>query len=188
MPSFEYHLLDLSGMSDDEIKGALFLRVFLIVLKNIDSPDLLEVLRKKVWPLFEKLFEEDSGLRYFEEVLRYLFKAGPHLHKEEVAEKVKTILNNEAYEVIMTVAEQLEQQGIKKGIEKGIEKGILLGRQEEACQLLKRQLLKKFGEVIEPYQEILVALSVDELEILGERLVTESTLEAIFKGFPSKLS
>ena len=96
----------------------------------------------------------------------------------------------------MTIAEQLEQKGLQKGRQEGLQKGLLKGRQEghqeghqegrqeEAYHLLKKLLQKKFGEAAEPYQAILVTLSVDELETLGERLITQSTLEDIFQGFP----
>ena len=47
-----------------------------------------------------------------------------------------------------------------------------------------RFLQKKFGKAAESYQAILATLSVDELETLGERLITQSTLEDIFQGFP----
>jgi hypothetical protein len=64
--------------------------------------------------LFEKLFEEGSGLRYLEEVLYYLFKASSHLKEEEVVQQVKNLLSyEEAHEVLMTVAEQLEQKGLQ---------------------------------------------------------------------------
>ena len=69
VPFFEYHLVDLSGMSDDQIKGALFLRLFLMIMKHIDSPELSTLLATVIWPLFEKLFEEGSGLRYLKVML-----------------------------------------------------------------------------------------------------------------------
>ena len=180
-------------MSDDQIKGTLFLRVFLMIMKHIDSPELSHLLATVIWPLFEKLFEEGSGLRYLEDVLYYLFKASSHLKEEEVAQQVKNLLSFEdAHEVIMTIAEQLEQKGLQKGRQEGLQIGLLKGhqegrqegRQEEAYHLLKKQLQKKFGEAAEPYQAILATLSVDELETLGERLITQSTLEDIFQGFP----
>ena len=177
VPSFEYHLVDLSGMRDDQIKGTLFLRVFLMIMKHIDSTELSHLLATVIWPLFEKLFEEGSGLRYLEEVLYYLFKASSHLNEEEVVQQVQTLLSYEdAHEVIMTIAEQLKQKGLLKGRQEG--------RQEGESNLLKKQLQKKFSEAAEPYQAILATLSVDELEILGERLITQSTLEDIFQGFP----
>ncbi len=76
----------------------------------------------------------------------------------------------------MTIAEQLEQKGLQKGRQEG--------RQEGESNLLKKLLQKKFGEAAESYQAVLATLSVDELETLGERLITQSTLEDIFQGFP----
>ena len=131
VPSFEYHLVDLSGMSDDQIKGSLFLRVFLMIMKHIDSPELSHLLATVIWPLFEKLFEEGSGLRYLEDVLYYLFKASSHLNEEEVVQQVQNLLSFEdAQEVIMTIAEQLEQKGLQKGLQKGRQEGRQEGHQE----------------------------------------------------------
>ncbi len=140
-----------------------------MIMKHIDSPKLSHLLASVIWPLFEKLFEEGSGLRYLEDVLYYLFKASSHLNEEEVVQQVQNQLSFEdAQEVIMTIAEQLEQKG----------------RQEGESNLLKKLLQKKFGEAAESYQTVLATLSVDELETLGERLITQSTLEDIFQGFP----
>ena len=53
-------------------------------------------------------------MRYLEEVLYYLFKASSHLKEEEVVQQVKNLLSyEEAHEVLMTVAEQLEQKGLQ---------------------------------------------------------------------------
>ena len=76
--------------------------------------ELSHLLATVIWPLFEKLFEEGSGLRYLEEVLYYLFKASSPLKEEEVVQQVKNLLSyEEAHEVLMTVAEQLEQKGLQ---------------------------------------------------------------------------
>ena len=160
-----------------------------MIMKHIDSPELSHLLARVIWPLFEKLFEEGSGLRYLEDVLYYLFKASSHLKEEEMVQQVQNLLSFEdAHEVIMTIAEQLEQKGLQKGLlkgrQEGHQEGHQEGRQEEAYHLLKKLLQKKFGEAAESYQAILVTLSVDELETLGERLITQSTLEDIFQGFP----
>ena len=60
----------------------------------------------------------------------------------------------DAQEVILTVAEQLEQ----KGIEQGIEQGKIL--------VASKLLYKKFGRAAKLYQDRLASLSTDELEIL----------------------
>ena len=55
---------------------ALYLRSYLAPAK---SGDFCVQLATVSWPLFEKLFEEGSGLRNLEEVLYYLFKASSRL-------------------------------------------------------------------------------------------------------------
>ena len=73
-----------------------------MIMKHIDSPELSHLLATVIWPLFEKIFEEGSGLRNLEDVLYYLFKASSHLKEEQVVQQVQNLLSFEdAQEVII---------------------------------------------------------------------------------------
>ncbi len=54
-------------------------RRFTCVRTSLRQSPVISTLATVIWPLFEKLFEEGSGLRYLEEVLYYLFKASSRL-------------------------------------------------------------------------------------------------------------
>ncbi|WP_253188065.1 DUF4351 domain-containing protein [Leptolyngbya sp. 'hensonii'] len=67
----------------------------------------------------------------------------------------------------------------------GFERGMQQGRQEEARSLILRQLTRRLGELPEPISGQLEALSVAQLEILGEALLDFShlsNLEAWLEG------
>jgi len=81
VPQFEYALVDLSHLSDQEIKGKVFLRLFMFVLKNIDDPGIFEILETKLKPLIIELLESKSGLDYIQAMLYYLFKSADNLDK-----------------------------------------------------------------------------------------------------------
>jgi hypothetical protein len=67
-------LTDLSRFSDDEIKGAVTLRVGLLILKHIFRGELQERL-PGVLGLLRELSGQQSGLEFIETVLRYLGSA-----------------------------------------------------------------------------------------------------------------
>lgn len=169
VPNFNYHLMDLSKLSDEEIKGQLLLRVALLIMKHIDAPNLEEYLIQTILPLLNEFSQKETGLEYLETVLYYLFQGNPHLDKEAVIPQIQEHLNSEkAQEVVMTIAEQLRQEGLQQGI------------QQEAFQMVAKLLEKKFGKLAESYQSSLSRLSVPELETLAERTLSASSLEELF--------
>ncbi|MCP4754758.1 MAG: hypothetical protein GY866_28090 [Proteobacteria bacterium] len=75
----------------------------------------------------------------------------------------------------MTLIEKLEQRGYEKGIERGIGKGEI--------NVVSKQLRTKFKDEAEDWIEKLQDLPPDKLEEIAERIITEDSLSAIFKGF-----
>ena len=71
VPDFEYLLYDLSEYSDEEIKGAVVLRVAFLLLKHIFSSDLPEKF-PGIPGLLKDLLNKRNGLEYLETVLRYV--------------------------------------------------------------------------------------------------------------------
>jgi hypothetical protein len=65
-------------------------------------------------------------------------------------------------------------EGVRQGVEQGVAQGEARGR----VALLARQLALRFGPLSEPAQNRLRAASIEELDAMGERLLTASTLEA----------
>ena len=74
----------------------------------------------------------------------------------------------------MTFAEQMEARGIQKGMQEGKLKGEI--------RLLEKQIKLKFPDA---KSVSLVALSLDQLELIGQRILTCDTLEDVLEGIIS---
>ncbi|MCP4408401.1 MAG: Rpn family recombination-promoting nuclease/putative transposase [Gammaproteobacteria bacterium] len=83
-----YQLVDVSHIPDKKIKERIWLGVFLMMLKHIDNPRIIEILLDLTYHL-NKIAREASGLDFLSAVLGYLFRAANDLDAEYVVEVVK---------------------------------------------------------------------------------------------------
>ena len=202
-PQFQYEVMDLSHLSDDQIQGELLVKASLLVMKHVDANRVEDVLNKRTLELFQELLQEKTGLEHIETILYYLFTVGRKLDKEKVVHMIQKLPEKpELKEVVMTLAEQWKAEGLEKGIEKGIkkgiergrkegiergkkegiEKGIETGRKKGQSQLVMKQLRFKFREQATPYLDHLEQASQKELELIAERILTISDINSVFEG------
>ncbi|MDO5103058.1 MAG: DUF4351 domain-containing protein [Lautropia sp.] len=73
------------------------------------------------------------------------------------------------------------QDGIRQGLQEGIQQGRREGIQEGRCQLLVRQLEKRFGVLDTVTAQRLQAASTVELDQWGERVLDAKSLEEVFQ-------
>ncbi|MGA1874772.1 MAG: hypothetical protein ACMUIA_04125 [bacterium] len=93
------------------------LRVSLLLLKYIFHPDLPGYLRQ-IFPLLRDLISQPGrGLSFFESVIRYVFNATDKIGVDELKEIVNKSLAVNKEDFIMTLAEQLVQQGLQQGLQ-----------------------------------------------------------------------
>ena len=178
VPEFRYELLDLSHLTDKAIRGTLLMRVGMLVMKHIDSPDITEYLFENLLPLFDELSRKNkTGIEYLESAMYYLFKAGKHLDKETVIKQFQALPDNtKTKEITMTVAEQLIQEGMQQGIQQGMQQGILEGE----IQLVLALLQEKFGKKVKDQEGKLRKLSLDDLNKIARLILTADKIEDIF--------
>ena len=89
IPNFEFILYDLSRYTDDQIKGTITARVVLLLFKHIFDPDIEDKL-PNIFALLKDLSEQETGLQYFESLIKYLFS-----NVEDITtEKIHTIVSN----------------------------------------------------------------------------------------------
>jgi len=104
IPDFQYILYDLGRYSDEEIKGSIIPRVVMLLFKHIFDPDLRGKL-PGILSLMHDLLEQDTGLKYLETLLRYLFNTMDNITVDEIKNIVEHSLSEEKGGVIMTLAE-----------------------------------------------------------------------------------
>jgi predicted transposase/invertase (TIGR01784 family) len=168
VPSCVYHLVDLSAYRDEELRGAVRLQVALLTLKYVFRDELRERL-PGILGLLRELEESSSGLDFIRALLRYLAQVAStdRLSNEELRQAVTQALSGGG-ELMMTIAEQWEQQGIEKGIEKG------------EARLLRQQLTWRFGALPGWVETKLAQAESARLEAWAKRVLDAPTLEAVF--------
>ena len=165
VPNYEYLLYDISRYTDEEIKGEAQLRIILSVFRDIftkNSRGLQESILEAVEYLVE-LEDKQSGIEYFETLMRYIFSARANLTKTDVKEIIKKIGTTypEGSEVVMTLAERFMEEGVMKGLEKVVRKSIIKGLTTE--DIIEITGLKK--EEIEDIRKKMLDEAKDDIYI-----------------------
>ncbi|HRQ42045.1 MAG TPA: Rpn family recombination-promoting nuclease/putative transposase [Chloroflexota bacterium] len=136
---FHYQLSDFSHLSSEEIKGEIWLRVCLSVLRAIFHPGL----RHELLPLVEMAFElreKETGVEYIRTILYYLTRATGRVSREEL-EQALLAQGAPGEQIMNTIAEEYIKQGLEQGLQQGLQEGQEKGRLE-ATRHIARQLLK----------------------------------------------
>ncbi|MCE7986096.1 MAG: Rpn family recombination-promoting nuclease/putative transposase [Caldilinea sp. CFX5] len=118
LPNFQYHIIDLSGYNDAEIRGAVLLRVTLLLFKYVLREDLREHLAD-ILNLLNQLSDRRTGLEYLETALRYLYHGAKAVTLVDLRQAVTHVFN-EGGEIMATIAEVLVEQGRADGLREGI--------------------------------------------------------------------
>jgi hypothetical protein len=168
VPDFEYHLIDLSAFDETEIKGEVFLRVGLLLLKYIFSTGLLPRLPRilALLPL-----PEQSAVEYLRTVLYYLAKGTGKVTESQFAGALNQAFPQEGEGIMQTMIDVWIQQGVEKGLQQGGQAGKQAGRQEGSAAITMRQLQRQVGILNTETQARIRALSFEQLEQLGEALL-----------------
>lgn len=172
MPEFRYVLCDLSRLSDAEIKGIVWLRVALLLLKHIADPTLAEQL-PAIFDLCRELGSKRTALGYLETLLRYLSAAAKTVSIHDIRRAIATTLPKLEERLMTTIAEAW----IEEGRTEGLAKGVVLGER----QMLLSQLEQRFGTVPASYQKRLKQADSDMLLEWGRRLLSAPSLKEVFK-------
>ena len=104
-------------------------------------------------------------------IISYKFK---ELTTREVEEMLD--ITFEETRVYREIKAEAEQKGLEQGLEQGLERGRQEGRQEEAADLILRILTKRFEMLSDSVRNDVSALTVEDLEALGEALLDFNSL------------
>ena len=156
VPEFEYYLIDLSAFSDAEIKGAVFLRVGLLLLKHIFS--------RRLWsqlPLILGLLPvpDESALEYIQTIMTY------------VAAVTGQVTENRYKEIMVKAFPAMKETMMQTFNERWIKQG----RQEGSLVITLRQLQRRLGALEAETEARIRALSFEQIEQLGEALLDFNT-------------
>ncbi len=181
VPNFEYLIYDISSYKDEDIKGIAQTRIVLTLLRDIhsgESTKLRQSILRAVYYL-EELDNKESGIGYFETIMRYVLSAGRALTKRDITMIVREVENNfpEGSELAMTLADQWREEGIQKGIEKGKQ----IGKEEALAEVAANQLTERFGKLPLDIKEAIMEADSIALGLLLSNIFRYESVEDVWK-------
>ncbi len=186
IPSFEYHLLDLSSIPDEEIKGTILSRVVMLLLKNIYADDFGERFIS-ICGLLAELNEEKTALEFMRSVINYIANATDKITQDQVKEGIQKALPEQGEYEMPTLAEQWKEEGRQEGWQKGRQEGKQEGKQEGMLKGIQLALELKFGgEGLAFYRQIEQKASITNLDAIEEALRQNASipdLEKLIQNF-----
>ena len=181
IPDYEYLLYDISGYTDEEIKGGVINKIVLTTFRDIQTKDISGV-TESIYKMIEYLVElgdKQTGIEYFETLMKYIFSARVDLSKEvviEIMNKIETTYP-EGSDLVMTLAEKFREEGKQEGKQEGI----AIGEVKTLIKTTIRLLTKKFGVLPEEVKEKISKLDADTLEIIIVEIFEYESIEDIKK-------
>ncbi|MFZ4659492.1 MAG: Rpn family recombination-promoting nuclease/putative transposase [Caldilineaceae bacterium] len=174
-PDFQHLLIDLSAYSNDEIRGEVWLRANLLLLKHIFDPDLIHKL-PMILGLLVEIAQQESGLEMLHTLLIYISTASKHVSEDELFRVVNRVLPKGGATMEKTLAQQWIEKGIEKGIEQGIGKGQLIAQQRTLQQVLSHRF-SLTTEQQEQFTHNFASIdNIDQLVHLVDQLLAAPTL------------
>jgi predicted transposase/invertase (TIGR01784 family) len=159
-----YQLIDLTQLPDEKLMQYLWFGTAAFIAKHIHDPDITPSFKKVVKRL--KILDETGGFSYICTMISYMFEAGEVANTEELFAAIRSLGSKEE-DKLMTIAEQLRQEGFEKGIHQGLEKGIHQGKVEAAHDIALNFL--KLGIAQEQIAQA-TGLALEEIENLKKQI------------------
>ena len=141
LPDFRYHLTDFSWLSDETIRGTVWLRVTTAVLRAVRNPHLGDELEDLIALMFE-LDQQQTGLEYIRTILYYLSKATDRVDREDL-KKALLSQGEQGENVMATIAQEYIQEGYEKGMERGMKRGMERGMERGVERGVERGMLEE---------------------------------------------
>jgi hypothetical protein len=166
IPDFKYNLFEIASLSEEDVKGAIRLRIYLdaIRMKALRGEKAIQEAMLRVTVTISELPRTEANERFFQVCMIYLFDTMGREYFDQLAELMKTV-SEERSEKTQTIADMLRQEGMEKGRE----------------ELLWKQISKKFPKVSKKYYEKLKSLTIEQLDALGLELIDMKNEEELKK-------
>jgi predicted transposase/invertase (TIGR01784 family) len=175
VPSFSYHLVDLSERTDAEIKGAVLTRLAQLALRWVFSNEPMERLRELL-TLIDQIDDRETAVEVLESLLRYYVQGTGAVDEPEVRELLQQTSTGEP--IMQTFIDRYIEQGREQGREQGIQQGIDLGRKQGEEAVLLRLIERRFGRPSDAVRSRIQAADAETLLDWSERILTADSIDA----------
>jgi hypothetical protein len=173
-------LNDLSAISDDELRnGAMMTALAKLVTMCFKHArrraDFVEILGRWI-NVVREVAGAAHGLEALAQVMRYILEVNEHVERQALEALLEREIGPEAKDTIVTVGQQLIEQGRQQGIQQGIQQERQQERQRFQ-ELLLRLLRQRFGDEVDANVEGRVAAgSIEQIETWTDRVLSAATL------------
>jgi len=124
VPDYEFFLYDVSGYKDENVQLNVFLRIILMVFRDIRKKDIHTVVNTiyQAVDYLRQLQDQTRATAYLETLFYYIFRVQRHLTKKQFYDIIDHIGNTyqEGSELTMTLAEIFRNEGKEEGRAEGI--------------------------------------------------------------------
>ena len=151
-----FQLLDLGRIDDDSIRQHAWSGIMEFALKHIFARDILPHLRN-IADLMQQVDQQGGG-DYLAIVLQYLLERGELSDKEAFFNLIEQQISHQVGEKIMSLSEQLRQEGKLEGIREGEMKGKL--------EIAERMLAEGSDPI---FIEKVSGLSIDQIKKMAKK-------------------
>ncbi|MEZ9546025.1 MULTISPECIES: Rpn family recombination-promoting nuclease/putative transposase [Vibrio] len=133
----DFPLVDVTVISDDEIMQHRRIALLELVQKHARHRDIMDFLE----PLVTLLLTDYTTDKQVQSLMSYLLQVGETNNLEALITSLASSVPKHE-DTLMTIAEQLRQQGEQRGIQRGRQEGIQEGRQEGRQETLNEMARK----------------------------------------------
>ena len=138
IPDFDAEVYDISHIPDQAIRGEVIGRALLLLLKYVQSPELLHSI-PKIFELFDGLANSTRTTEYLELFFRYLMGTVESSKKEALVRQVAKTMKKGG-QIMPSILEQAMREGVEKGIEEGMEKGMEKGIEKGKLDIAEKMI------------------------------------------------
>ncbi|MFD1388883.1 Rpn family recombination-promoting nuclease/putative transposase [Oceanobacillus oncorhynchi subsp. oncorhynchi] len=188
VPDYEFFLYDVSGYKDENVQLNVFLRIILMVFRDIRKKDIHAVVNTiyQAVDYLRQLQDQTRAIAYLKTLFYYIFRVQRHLTKKQFYDIIDHIGNTyqEGSELTMTLAEIFRNEGKEEGRAEGKAEGKAEGRAEgivegkaEALANTTIRLITKF--VAPPSKDIKKKIYKQEISTLETIIDHIDELETI---------
>jgi len=135
-------LIDMHDIKDDELKTSSWLGLSLFAMKHVYDLELKSVINSIITSL-EILNEQVNETEFLSRqtpLLCYIMSSYRSLDMEDFMQSLEGSKSDAIRREGLTVAQQLEQQGLQKGLQKGLKKGLQQGQQAAQSSIVRHML------------------------------------------------
>ena len=139
-------IIETRSFGKDNIRDKYYAGLMMYFMNKIHERDIYPYLKEVIEFIGE--ISKKGDIEYIESILYYVIERADTEGVDEIFSGFKEAVTKEHKEVVMTIAERLEQRGKEAGIQIGIEKGMQEGIERGIEKVARSMLLKKLDEKI----------------------------------------